>query len=346
MLHPRATTGRRWTAAAAVLLSCAALSACDADGSGQWQAGVREAAAGPSVAPLAADPTDDAPATPVDDVPAQLAGYDWQTPAYDAAGCYSREDWLADGGWLEDWETTLEPVFADVTGDRSPEALVALTCPVMTSSRSTVVVVFDTAGAAPRVLQLLGDGHGLRGLELTTGPRTVTLSGPSVSGSDPNCCPGHVGSVTYQWTGGSFVVTEEWQALTSQPLVAGGLDDGTHVVVVRAVAEDLAMVDLVEWFEGPAAVVACAQDGVVALDGAFCSDYYVRNVNDLVRALPVADGARIDVPDTDTGRVHTVDDVRALAGTPMVSDLAQDGELMRVTVQDGALTAMEHIFLS
>lgn len=347
MLHPRATTGRRLTTAAAVLLSCAALGACDA-GTGGWQAGVRGSAVGPSVAPLAADPTGapTAPAAPTEDAVAELAGFDWQTPAYDAAGCSSREDWLAYGGRLEDWQTTVEPVSTDLTGDRSPEALVTLTCPAMTSSRSTVVVVFDIAGPAPRVLEVLGDDQGFRGLELTTGPRTVTLSGASVSGEDPYCCPGHVGSVTYRWTGGSFVVTEEWRALTTQPLVAGGLDDGEHVVVVRAVAEDRVMVDLVEWFEGPAAVVACAQDGMVVLDGAFCSEYYVRNADDLVRELPVAEGARIEVPDTDTGRVHTVDDVRALAGTPMVSDLPQDGELMRVTVQDGAVTAMEHVFLS
>ncbi|MFC4065178.1 hypothetical protein [Actinoplanes subglobosus] len=55
--------------------------------------------------------------------------------------------------------------------------------------------------------------------------------------------------------------------------------------------------DLVEWFEGKAAVKACADDGEKPAENDWCVGYYIRNKNTKVRTATVASGAEIRVVD-------------------------------------------------
>jgi len=53
--------------------------------------------------------------------------------------------------------------------------------------------------------------------------------------------------------------------------------------------------DLVEWFEGKAAVAACQADGIPPADDGWCTDWYVRNKNKKLRTYPVAAGASLRI---------------------------------------------------
>jgi hypothetical protein len=103
-------------------------------------------------------------------------------------------------------DETVRSSVADVTGDGADEVLVEATCPSPTSTPAGRVVVLDVTGAEPAVLGVLGGELFLPELTVTTAGSTVTLSGPTVAGTDPTCCPGHLGTVTYAWDGARFVV--------------------------------------------------------------------------------------------------------------------------------------------
>ena len=80
------------------------------------------------------------------------------------------------------------------------------TCPAAVSTRADHVVVLDVTTAQPTVLGVLGDDLFHPQADVTTQGSTVTLSGPTVAGDDPYCCPGHWGTVTYAWNDVAFVV--------------------------------------------------------------------------------------------------------------------------------------------
>lgn len=142
------------------------------------------------------------------------AGPEAASLAYEALGCASRTEWVAAGLPAGAWDDgTVRRTAADVTGDGVDEVLVQAGCPSATSTPASRVVVLDVSGAAPVLLGVLGGDLFFPEATVSTAGATVTLSGPTVAGDDPTCCPGHVGTVTYAWDGARFVV----EALTEVP---------------------------------------------------------------------------------------------------------------------------------
>lgn len=76
------------------------------------------------------------------------------------------------------------------------------------------------------------------------------------------------------------------------------LEDGRHFGFIEAV-DDAGGVeidfDLAQWFSGEEANRAAEEDGVIEPGEGVPNDYYVRNVNERVRTLPVAGDAAISV---------------------------------------------------
>lgn len=155
------------------------------------------------------------------------ASADWKGLAYEALSCYPRDRWIADGLPADAWDAeTVETTAVDVTGDDADDVLVQVTCPAPTSTRANQVVVFDLATAQPRLLGVLGTDLFHPRATVTTEGTTVTLSGPTIAGDDPYCCPGHWGTVTYEWTGFRFVVESRSEVPGTRPMAPRGLDDG------------------------------------------------------------------------------------------------------------------------
>jgi hypothetical protein len=168
--------------------------------------------------------------------PAAAAGtapVDGKSTAYSALGCVTRTEWVAEGLPAETWDAqTVRTTFADVTGDGTHEALVQATCPAAASTRADHVVVLDVTSARPALLGVLGEDLFHPQADVTTEGTTVTLSGPTVAGDDPYCCPGHWGTVTYAWDGASFVVHSRSEVPGTQPPTGVELTDGEHVGVL------------------------------------------------------------------------------------------------------------------
>jgi hypothetical protein len=80
-------------------------------------------------------------------------------------------------------------------------------------------------------------------------------------------------------------------ATTSEPVV---LADGRHPVYLKTVDPDRPTItfDLIQFFTGEAATKAAAEDGEESPPP---NDYYIRNVNNRLRTLPVASDAPITV---------------------------------------------------
>lgn len=318
---------RRLRASAVAACSAALLLAgCDVDpGTGAVPATVPTAAV-PMAVPASA------PAVPVDR----------KTAAYRALDCTTRAEWVADGLPAGAWDAeTVRSTVADVTGDGVDEVLVQATCPTPTSTPATRVVVLAGTSAAPTVLGVLGDDLFHPQATVTTAGTTVTLSGPSVAGDDPTCCPGHRGTVTYAWDGARFVVAARSEVPGSAP---GAPADGEHVGMLRSVGSGEVTVDVVEWFEGAAAVAACREDGVENHGTVWCNEYYVRGAGDEPVTLPVSAGASLSRLDLVTMEHVPVDDVAELAGTSWVSADPDAAGYSRFRTEDGVITALESIY--
>lgn len=297
----------------------------------------------------AAGPVDAAPATgarvPIA-VPAadSAVPLDWAAVAYRALGCVTRAEWTAEGLPAEAWDAgTVRTTFADVTGDGSDEALVQATCPAAVSTPADHVVVLNINDAKPVLLGVLGDDLFHPQADVTTGDTTVTLSGPTVAGDDPYCCPGHWGTVTYAWDGAAFVVRSRSEVPGTQPATGGELADGEHVGVLLSVGDDAVSVLVVDWFEGAYAAAACREDGVADRDTAWCNEYYVRD-GGRTATVPVSASASLHYLDLGTMRTVPVDDVAALAGTYWVSEDPERAGYTRFRTVDGEITELESIY--
>lgn len=268
---------------------------------------------------------------------------DWKTAAYAALDCPTRDDWVADGLPAGAWDDeTVRTSVADVTGDGADETLVQVACPAATSGRADHVVVFT--GSAPRLLGVLGDDLFLPQATVTVEGTTVTLSGPTVAGTDPVCCPAHQGTVTYAWDGARFVVTSRSEVPGPPPAGAGALADGEHVGVLHSVGSGEVVVDVVEWFQGAAAVAACREDGVPVGDTAWCNEYYERDSAGPALRVRVSGSAAVSYLDLATMEQVSVDDVAELAGTPWVSVDPDAAGYTRFRTEAGVITALESIY--
>jgi hypothetical protein len=90
--------------------------------------------------------------------------------------------------------------------------------------------------------------------------------------------------------------------------------------------------DLVEWYEGKAAVKACAADGEKPAENDWCVGYYIRNNNTKLRTVKVADDAKIRV--VVDGELKSVE-----------LDIVGSDMLFKFTIKNGQAIAMEHIYL-
>lgn len=287
-----------------------------------------------------------ASAAPAGGTPSYAATYDWKGPAYEALSCYPRDEWIADGFPAEAWDAeTVQSTLADVTGDGVEDVLVQVTCPAPTSTRANHVVVFDVTTAQPRLLDVLGDDLFHPQADVTTDGATITLSGPTIAGDDPYCCPGHWGTVTYEWTGSRFAVGSRNEVPgTLPPAPPQQLADGEYVGMLHSVGTDQFTVDLVEWFEGAEAPAACREDGVPIHESAWCNDYYARNDDRQVVTVRVAASASVSYLDLVTMEDVAVDDVAELAGTYWVSDVPDLAGYTRFRAEDGVVTELGSIY--
>jgi hypothetical protein len=280
-------------------------------------------------------------AAPAADGSARL---DRKSAAYSALGCVTRTEWVAEGLPGEAWDAQIvRTSFADVTGDGADEALVQATCPAAVSTRADHVVVLDITGTRPTLLGVLGDDLFHPQADVTTEGTTVTLSGPTVSGDDPYCCPGHWGTVTYAWDGAAFVVRSRSEVPGTQPPAGGEVADGEHVGVLLSVGDDEVTVLVVDFFQGADAATACREDGVVNRGTAWCNEYYARD-GGRTSTVPVSASASLRYLDLTTMADVAVDDVAALAGTYWVSEDPEGAGYTRFRTVDGQITAMESIY--
>jgi hypothetical protein len=90
--------------------------------------------------------------------------------------------------------------------------------------------------------------------------------------------------------------------------------------------------DLVEWYEGKAAVKACAADGEEPAENDWCVGYYIRNNNTKLRTVKVAGDAKI--------RVVVDGELKPVELETVGSDM-----LFKFTIKNGQAVAMEHIYL-
>jgi hypothetical protein len=125
---------------------------------------------------------------------------------------------------------------------------------------------------------------------------------------------------------------------TSQRPEAAELEDGRHPVVLERVnvAGRTVTFDLIQWFEGEAAVKAAAEDGEESPPP---NDYYTRNVNPRLRTLPLATGARLTLTRNTLGQGGN-----AAAGVEVdLAKVAASGRdhLFWATVQGGRILRLE-----
>jgi hypothetical protein len=269
------------------------------------------------------------PSVPTPTTPSFPANADWKALSYPAAQCMTRDEYSLGGIGPAGWDAaTVSSTSGDVTGDGLPEVLVVVNCPVPTSSHADQVVVLRAAETGPEVIGVLREDVWFSGATVTTGGSTVTLTGPSRTESDAMCCPGHHATATYRWTGSSFTLADRMEALTSQAFSYEPLADGDHVGILGGLAEDQVLIDVVEWYGGPAPQPVYAND------------------DDLMRVLPVAGNASIRYLDWSTFDLVRVPDVSALASREDAVPGYLGVAFYRFSVADGAVTSMEEFFVS
>lgn len=321
-MRTRPARRTRGTVVAAALSACALLTGCGAETMDR--------------AAAAAEPT--AAAVP------ELTPAEWKELAYEPAGCDSRASWVSQGwpaGVWDDWP--IDTFAGDLTDDGSAEVVVQVVCPRATSTGAQVLVAFEVGGKTPEPLAVIRSDLFFPESEVTVDEGTLTLDGPTIAEDDPYCCPAHWGHVVYEWSDGAFVVTEQVEALTTQPWSDEPMPAGEHFGIIRAVTKDHVYVDLIEWFRGEDARQACAEDGGEPGAGDWCVGTYARNPSDLVVAVPAADDAGARYWDDGVGRVVTVDHVSALAGTGAVATRASSWTYWSLLVRDGEVTGMQRV---
>ena len=71
--------------------------------------------------------------------------------------------------------------------------------------------------------------------------------------------------------------------------------DGTHTGFITSATAKTISFDKVDFLTGPAAVDAARVAGDLEPDGSVVNDYYIRNVNPLIRTLSIAPRAKLRV---------------------------------------------------
>ena len=184
--------GRYWLfVILAMLLSITACTGSPSRNPGSQAAGGSPVAAGSASAAAIKSPLTSA-----------FAIVDWSAYARKFFGCGPPSG--------ESWDQFLPDVrYADVTGDRVPDALVIGACPSPTSGNATQVVIFS--GASPRgSLKEIGDlPQGSKNyfvsMNVTVKGTVISLDGSSYASlHSPLCCPDARLTMVYRWSGGRF----------------------------------------------------------------------------------------------------------------------------------------------
>jgi hypothetical protein len=186
-------------------------------------------------------------------------------------------------------------------------------------------------------------GAAVLGLLLVTVVAGCEVNAQSEATGD-GASDGGGGSTTVAPTG-STVITAPASTL---PVVTGPqgdvLEDGRHFALLRSLTPAAAagapgslQLDLAQWFEGDAADAAAAQDGVIAPGEQVENDYYIRNVSDRLRTMPVAGDAATQVVDRDNCCDLVPSTVDALA----VRGFADGRDAFWLDVQGGVVVAIQ-----
>lgn len=126
------------------------------------------------------------------------------------------------------------------------------------------------------------------------------------------------------------------------------LDDGRHAGYVRSVDADARtlVVDVIQFLTGDAARTASTADGHGA---EVPNDYYIRNVNPMLRTLPFAEAAEVTVLDSSVGGSDAARsvpaDIATLARVVGLRVDPGDGNPFWITVADGRVVKVEEQYL-
>lgn len=126
---------------------------------------------------------------------------DWSRVTWKLMECPSSDD-------LPDRTEVHAVRYADLTGDKRTEAIVAASCPTTTSTNPIEVRVFDgadRAAASPRVLMGAGSQDYLRTAEITTSGNTLTVRSDALSDRAGLCCPDLRIVQKFRWDGNDFI---------------------------------------------------------------------------------------------------------------------------------------------
>ena len=96
--------------------------------------------------------------------------------------------------------------------------------------------------------------------------------------------------------------------------------------------------DLVDWFQGKAAVAACKADGEKPAENDWCTGWYVRNKNKKLRTFPVAAGASLQIVGA-TGSDSVTADL-----TKFRTTLLKTGRLFAFAVKAGQITKAAEVY--
>lgn len=145
------------------------------------------------------------------------------------------------------------------------------------------------------------------------------------------------GTTTESDAGSSGSTNELADGSGCTPGTETGLPDGRWYGLIEAIDDNRVDFDLACWFTGAAAEAAATEDGAESPPP---NDYYVRNVNPLVRTLEVADGTMVvwypDIGNPDSAETVSFDEWATVRNDRPGGPLA-----VWIETTGGAITAIE-----
>jgi hypothetical protein len=135
---------------------------------------------------------------------------------------------------------------------------------------------------------------------------------------------------------------------SASPALAEGRSFG-YIKSVDAGVSTLVF-DLAQFFTGEAANKAAQQDGVIGPGESVDNDYYIRNVNKLLRTVPIAQNVKISIVEWSNCCDHTMSPnlgtfAQAFPGPGPTDDFHGPNSSYWLTVQGGAIVKIEEQYL-
>jgi hypothetical protein len=125
------------------------------------------------------------------------------------------------------------------------------------------------------------------------------------------------------------------------PTTAADRLTGTQHAYLRSAdtAKRTITFDLIEWYEGKAAVAACKADGEAPAANDWCTGWYIRNNNKKLRTYPVAAGATLRALGGATGTDLVAVDLETFRRTVL-----RTGPVFTFTVTAGQITTAAEVY--